>query len=158
REVSAVTGACLAVRREVFTRLHGFDEGLPGAYNDVDFCLRVREDGSRVLFVPDALLVHHEGASRGREDAARAALAFMRRRWGRRLAEDPVHHPGLDRMSEDVRPARPGPPGWLARQGGRARWLARDVAAAAAGWVETFALRPPGAAVEIALFAGAPVA
>ena len=52
REVAAVTGACLVTRREVFARVGGFDEGLAVAYNDVDYCMRVREAGFRVLWTP----------------------------------------------------------------------------------------------------------
>jgi GT2 family glycosyltransferase/2-polyprenyl-3-methyl-5-hydroxy-6-metoxy-1,4-benzoquinol methylase len=65
REVSAVTGACLAIRREDYRVLGGLVDHYATHYQDVDFCLRVREQGKRILFVPRARLYHHEGASRG---------------------------------------------------------------------------------------------
>lgn len=89
REVSAVTGACLMSRRIVFEELGGLDEGLVEAFNDVDYCLRARARGYRVVYTPLAELVHREGASRGRripsDDEARFAA-----RWGDKTElEDP---------------------------------------------------------------------
>ncbi|BDG07175.1 glycosyltransferase family 2 protein [Anaeromyxobacter paludicola] len=96
RDWSAVTGACLLVRREVFEALGGFDERLPVAYNDVDFCLRARERGLRVAYEPAATLLHREQASRARVDPWRDGVRF-RRRWRAFLeAGDPYGHPGLD--------------------------------------------------------------
>lgn len=66
RDVGAVTAACMMVRREVWQRLGGFDEELHVAYNDVDFCLRARRAGYRIVYTPLATLVHREGQSRGR--------------------------------------------------------------------------------------------
>jgi GT2 family glycosyltransferase/glycosyltransferase involved in cell wall biosynthesis len=140
RDVSAVTGACLAMRRETFEGLGGFDEALPAAYNDVDFCLRAWDRGLLVVCTPFAELMHREGASRGRADAARDALALMRRRWGGRLEFDPYHR---HRTGDDA--ARP-PTGMLARtrtmlalQARRAHWLGRDVGRALGGVVATVA-------------------
>jgi hypothetical protein len=81
RETSAVTGACLMTRRSVFEEIGGFDETLRVAFNDVDYCLRLREHGYRVIYTPHAELCHHESASRGRlnpEDDAKTFIA----RWG----------------------------------------------------------------------------
>jgi GT2 family glycosyltransferase len=64
RNVSAVTGACLGIRAELFRRLGGFDADFPNNYNDVDLCLRVREAGYRVVYEPGALLRHYEGQTR----------------------------------------------------------------------------------------------
>lgn len=153
REVSAVTGACLATRREVFERVGGFDEALPVAYNDVDFCLRVTERGWRVLYTPDAELVHHEGASRGREDAAREALAHMRRRWGPRFAADPYYHPGLDAGGEDGAPMPPRPAPYarrFRRVGETLAWLGE--------WSAVLRARSrPAGPTALALVAGSPV-
>ena len=66
-EVSAVTAACLVIRREVFDAVGGLDEGLTVAFNDVDFCLKVRAAGYLNLWTPFAELVHHESVSRGRD-------------------------------------------------------------------------------------------
>ena len=63
RECLAVTGACQMVRREAFESVNGYDEQFPVVCNDVDFCLRVREAGWRVIYQPAARLVHHEGVS-----------------------------------------------------------------------------------------------
>jgi GT2 family glycosyltransferase len=108
QNLSAVTGACMMVRRAVFDAVGGFDaERLPVSFNDVDFCLRVREAGYRNLWTPEAELCHRESASRGADEAphqrARAAeeQAWMRRRWGRRLRRDPAYNPNLSLEHED---------------------------------------------------------
>lgn len=110
REVSAVTGACLLVRRTVFEAIGGFDAThLPVAYNDVDLCLRIWQAGYRVVVTPDATLVHHESVSRRRlrspEQAAahRAEVAAMQARWGHVIAADPFYSPRLSRRSRAVR-------------------------------------------------------
>jgi len=64
REVSAVTGACLMIRKELFEELGGFNSHFFTAYQDVDLCLRLRERGLRVIYTPQALLLHHESISR----------------------------------------------------------------------------------------------
>lgn len=66
RNVSAVTGACMLVRREPFLRLGGFDERLGLVFNDVDLGVRFGKSGWRVVYTPAAVLIHHEGRSRGR--------------------------------------------------------------------------------------------
>ena len=68
-EVGAATAACLLTRRDTWDSLGGLDEELAVAFNDIDYCLRVRnETGQRILWTPDALLYHHESVSRGAED------------------------------------------------------------------------------------------
>ena len=102
RATSAVTGACMAVRRDVFLDVGGFDEtNLAVSYNDVDYCLRARERGYRVVWTPFAELRHIESASRGSDSApenlARASreTAYMLSRWGEQLVNDPFHHPNF---------------------------------------------------------------
>ena len=102
RDVAAVTGACLAIRREVFAAVGGFDAAnLAVAYNDVDLCLRVRERGWRVVWTPFAELYHLESASRpsdlAPEQQARylREVAYMHRRWGARLQADPFYGPNF---------------------------------------------------------------
>lgn len=68
RNVTAVTGACLAVRSDVYNQVGGFDEDLPVAYNDVDFCLRLRKKGLLVVVEPRAVLYHYESVSRGHDE------------------------------------------------------------------------------------------
>lgn len=101
RNVSAVTGACLLVRREVFHEVGGLDErNLAVAFNDVDFCLRLRERGYLVVYTPHALLTHYESESRG-FDLNPREIDFMLARWGERLARDPYYSPNLSLSRED---------------------------------------------------------
>jgi len=96
RSVSAVTAACLAIRRETYLALGGLEETrFRVAYNDVDFCIRVREAGYRNLVTPHAALLHRESASRGSDLAPaqrlrwEAECAAMEARWGAVLRHDP---------------------------------------------------------------------
>ncbi len=98
----AVTGACLAVRRDAFWALGGFEEThLAVTHNDIDFCLRARDAGLRVIVEPRATLLHREAATRGPDRApaavARAAqeLAYLRKRWGDLAGTDPLQNPHL---------------------------------------------------------------
>jgi GT2 family glycosyltransferase len=86
RNVSAVTGACLAIRKEVFQQLDGFDTRFPNNYNDVDLCFRVRERGLAVVCVPAPGLVHRECQSRRGIVRFEERFAFYRR-WGTFLAQ-----------------------------------------------------------------------
>ena len=105
QEFSAVTAACMFVRRQQFLALGGFDEDLVVAYNDVDLCLRYRKHGLRVLCDPEIELTHKESRSRGSDadGANRTRLdreaALMRARWGETLDRDPFWSPNhaLDR-------------------------------------------------------------
>jgi O-antigen biosynthesis protein len=112
QNVSAVTGACLMVRKEVFDQVDGLDESLTVAFNDVDFCLKVRAAGYLNLWTPFATLVHHESVSRGHDVTPAKARRFadeyaaMQRRWGAELLSDPYYSPHLtyDREDFSVRP------------------------------------------------------
>ena len=68
QDESAVTGACLMVKRSVFEELHGLDESFAVGLNDIDFCLRARALGKLVVFTPEACLYHYESKSRGLEN------------------------------------------------------------------------------------------
>ncbi|MFY9294245.1 MAG: glycosyltransferase family 2 protein, partial [Methylorubrum rhodinum] len=110
QEVSAVTGACLAIRAEVFSQVGGFDAAaLAVAFNDVDLCLRLRAAGYRNVWTPFARLVHHESMSRGPEDTPEKRARFeaesrvMRERWGAELRSDPYYNPNLSRASAHFR-------------------------------------------------------
>ena len=104
---SAVTAACLMMRREVFDEAGGFDEQLSIAFNDVDLCLRVRAAGYRNVYVPHAVLYHHESKSRGYEDTADKMARFlgeqriMQTRWRTGDVPDPYYNPNLTLMTED---------------------------------------------------------
>jgi O-antigen biosynthesis protein len=106
-EVSAVTAACLLIRREVFDAVNGLDEELTVAFNDVDLCLRVRAAGYRNLWTPHAELIHHESVSRGRDLTPAKAKRFadefarMQRRWGADMLFDPYYSPHLTYDLED---------------------------------------------------------
>jgi len=112
QNVSAVTAACLMIRRQVFDQVGGLDESLMVAFNDVDFCLRVRAAGYRNLWTPFATLVHHESVTRGYDVTPAKARRFadeyaaMQRRWGAALLHDPYYSPHLsyDREDFSVRP------------------------------------------------------
>ncbi|HEY5972165.1 MAG TPA: glycosyltransferase family 2 protein [Pseudoxanthomonas sp.] len=101
QNLSAVTAACLLVRKRVFDEVGGLDEKLRVAFNDIDFCLRMRKAGYRNVWTPHAELYHHESASRGAEDTPekqarfRQEVDFMRDRWGDALQEDPAYSPNL---------------------------------------------------------------
>ncbi len=101
RNVSAVTGACMAVRRSVWEELGGFDSAFPVNYNDVDFCLQARRAGYRVTYEPAAVLRHHESATRPRGTTFEERELFYER-WGGMVDEgDPFYNPNLTRTRED---------------------------------------------------------
>lgn len=99
---SAVTAACLVIRKEIYEQVGGLNEKeLQVAFNDVDFCLRVREAGYRNVWTPYAELYHHESATRGDEDTPekqarfRDEVLYMKKRWGDVLLNDPSYSPNL---------------------------------------------------------------
>ena len=102
RECSAVTAACLLTRRADYLAVGGMDEvRLPINFNDVDYCLKLRASGKRIIWTPYARLIHVESASRGgeaRTDRARLyerELRLLRLRWGNALIDDPYYSPVL---------------------------------------------------------------
>lgn len=102
RQFSAVTAACMLVKREAFLAAGGFSETLGIAYNDIDLCLTMRERGWKVLYCPQARLYHYESQTRGlemtREKAQRVLREqkFFQEKWKRQLEEgDPFYHPLL---------------------------------------------------------------
>ncbi|WP_311944932.1 glycosyltransferase family 2 protein [Halomonas piscis] len=106
--LSAVTGACLLMRKALFKEVGGLnEEHLAIAFNDVDLCLKVREAGYRNLWTPYAELYHHESVSRGEDDnpakraRARAEQDYMRRTWRDVLDHDPAYNPNLTLAHED---------------------------------------------------------
>jgi GT2 family glycosyltransferase len=109
RSYSAVTAACMLVRREAWDQLGGMDAiNLPVAFNDIDFCLRLREAGWRVIFTPFAELVHHESISRGSDIEGERAphfereKRFMHERWGDLLRDDPAYNQNLSLVDENL--------------------------------------------------------
>jgi len=111
---SAVTGACLVVRRKIYEEVGGLDEtSLAVAFNDVDFCLKVRQAGYRNLWTPFAELYHHESATRNHDlgdselERFQREIATMRERWGAELDADPAYNPNLSLESNDFALAVP---------------------------------------------------
>jgi len=101
QSVSAVTGACLFIRKSIYDEVKGLDESIKVAFNDVDFCLRIKEKGYRNVWTPYAELYHHESKSRGQEDTPEKQSRFisevriMEERWGDKLLTDPAYNPNL---------------------------------------------------------------
>jgi GT2 family glycosyltransferase len=114
QELSAVTGACLLTPRSIYTQIGGLDATfLRVTFNDVDFCLRLRKNGYKVIWTPYALLYHHESATRGRPKGLLARLRaklearVMRLRWAGTLRQDPFYNPNMARRRSDFTLAAP---------------------------------------------------
>jgi glycosyltransferase involved in cell wall biosynthesis len=108
QSLSAVTGACMVVRRQAWEEVGGLEEeNLAIAFNDVDFGLRLRRAGWRVVWTPHATLYHHESISRGPDDVGHRVAAFAKEiqfvkdRWGESLLNDPAYNPNLTLDTED---------------------------------------------------------
>ncbi|MGU8083607.1 glycosyltransferase [Burkholderia pyrrocinia] len=101
QNLSVVTAACLLIRRSIYDEVHGLDDELAVAFNDVDFCIRVRNAGYRNVWTPHAELYHHESATRGSDlspekaQRFRREILFMEERWGATLFNDPAYNPNL---------------------------------------------------------------
>ena len=130
REVSAVTGACLLIRTELYRRLGGMDEAFAVALNDVDLCLRVRQSGHSVVYCPEATLLHFESLSLGRHYAgARAELESLevrrlRLRWQDIIEADPFYNP-----QASLEPGREWQPSFPPRGVETVRMAAKPLAA-----------------------------
>ena len=108
QDVYGDTAACLLIRKEIYDEVHGLDESYAVAFNDVDFCVRVREAGYTNVFTPFAQLYHYESKSRGMEDNPEKQKRFQgevlrfQARWGDLLAKgDPCTNPNFDIRRED---------------------------------------------------------
>jgi GT2 family glycosyltransferase len=114
QSLSAVTAACLIIKKSIFEEVGGLDEeAFSVAFNDVDFCIKVGELGYRNLWTPYAELIHHESATRGPEDTPEKSERFrsevhkMNLRWGNKLFVDPAYNRNLTLFREDFSPCRP---------------------------------------------------
>ena len=108
QDLYVVTAACLMVRREVYDQVNGLDESFAVAFNDVDFCVRVRKAGYQNVFTPFAQLYHYESKSRGLDEAPEKRKRYLseverfQTRWKAELAEgDPCMNPNFDISRED---------------------------------------------------------
>ena len=103
---SAMTAACLMVRKSVYDEVAGLDETLTVAFNDVDFCLRIGRAGYRNVWLPHVVLRHGESRSRGHDVGLRKThrslveQRVMLERWGDAIANDPYYSPHLTRVDE----------------------------------------------------------
>ena len=109
QDVYADTAACLLIRKEIYDEVGGLDESYAVAFNDVDFCLRVRDKGYRIVWTPYAQLTHYESKSRGGDEkdpvkAARFAAEQQRLydvHGKADILDDPYYNPSLTRDRED---------------------------------------------------------
>lgn len=98
---SALTAACIVIKKDIFKEVNGFEEELVVAFNDIDLSLKVLEKGYRNLWTPYAELIHHESKSRGMEDSTikrkrfDKEKAFMQNKWQRKLLEDKCYNQNL---------------------------------------------------------------
>ncbi|MCY1363538.1 hypothetical protein D9M69_503050 [compost metagenome] len=106
--MSAVTAACLLTRKDLWHRLGGMDEqNLTVAFNDVDYCLKLREAGFRIVWTPEAAMLHRESVSRGADDTPQKLQRFareertMHQRWSDTLKADPYYNPNLSLIAEE---------------------------------------------------------
>lgn len=102
RDVSAVTGACLASRREVFESVSGFDESMALGYNDIDYCLRLGQAGRRIVYDPVVEMLHHESPTRGLSEEPAEIKQFFGR-WGNMVRRgDPFYNPNLTHFGQTM--------------------------------------------------------
>ena len=108
QEYSAVTAACMMVKRQAFEAVGGFDEAFKVAYNDVDFCMRLWEAGYQVVYNPFAMLYHYESKTRGKDDTDEKWKLFQKEsnlfttRWQKFLKKgDPYYNPNLTLIKHD---------------------------------------------------------
>ncbi|MEG2928812.1 MAG: hypothetical protein RR846_04605 [Oscillospiraceae bacterium] len=112
QNLSCVTAACLLVRKDAYSKAGGFDEEFTVAFNDVDFCLRVRNMGYQILFTPYAMAYHYESKSRGTDKSGEKKARFegerqrLKARFGESLLHDPFYNPNLTLDMEDFSESR----------------------------------------------------
>ena len=111
QNLSAVTGACMMVRRDVWDEVGGLDEEFAVAYNDIDLCLKIREAGYLIVWTPFAELYHHESKSRGINRTSQQIRTYknevrmLRKRWSDFLKQgDPYYNPNLTLERPDYTP------------------------------------------------------
>jgi len=104
RSCCAVTAACMLISRAKFFEAGAFDEvNLAVAFQDVDLCLKLLENGYRNVYTPFALLYHHESVTKSEKIPNPVEDAYMKKRWAKYIADDPYYNPNLGRRTEDFR-------------------------------------------------------
>ena len=108
QDLSAVTAACMLVKNSVFEEVQGLNEELKVAFNDIDFCMKIRKAGYLIVYNPYAELYHYESKSRGMEDSPEKKKRFnseksiFRKYWPQILKNgDPYYNPNLSLMVKD---------------------------------------------------------
>lgn len=108
QEYSAVTAACMMTWKSLFIQVGGFDEeNLPISFNDLDYCLKLREASYRVIFTPYVELYHYESLSRGKDTTPEAQARskreadYIRKKWGKYINHDPYYNPNLNYKKPD---------------------------------------------------------
>jgi GT2 family glycosyltransferase/glycosyltransferase involved in cell wall biosynthesis len=104
RNYLAVTGACMATRTRLLREIGGFDESMPGAYNDIDACLKIYSMGYRNVYTPHAALFHFERATQQRWEEDKTEYSIFAQRWHHYLNNDPYYNPNLSRTKLDFSP------------------------------------------------------
>ena len=114
QNMSAVTGACMMIRKDVWEEVHGIDESFAVSYNDVDLCMRLRKLGYLIVWTPFAELYHYESKSRGYDTTPEKRARFLRehemfmKRWNKEFSEgDPYFNPNLSLLHSDFRLKEP---------------------------------------------------
>jgi GT2 family glycosyltransferase len=103
RNYSSVTAACMMTRREIYEKLGGFQTRFQFDFNDVDYCLRVRQAGYRIVYTPYSELYHLEWATWGTRPWHVEEVEYMQRTWAEVCAHDPYYNPNLTRDHVDYR-------------------------------------------------------
>lgn len=107
QEYLAVTAACMGFRKEVFLEVGGFEESLAVNFNDLDFCLKVYEAGYKILYLPQVCIIHHEHATRGKDDTeekmrrAQTEKEYILKKWSKYVEYDPYYNPNLTNYRND---------------------------------------------------------
>ena len=107
REVSAVTAACLMVKKSLYQKVGGFDPQFAVAFNDVDFCLKLRKAGYTNLVLNEVEMLHDESSSRGSESTVakqnriKSEISLLQNKWQHELENDPFYSPRLTKDAED---------------------------------------------------------
>jgi O-antigen biosynthesis protein len=104
QDITAVTGACMLLKTEDFYEVKGFDESLPTAFNDIDYCLKLKKIGKSIVYTPYAKLYHRESASRGLDLLSDQnfidSIKFMEDKWNISSFKDPFYNPNLPNNCE----------------------------------------------------------
>jgi len=103
QQYSAVTAACLLTRKKDYLAVDGLNEvDFPVAFNDVDYCLKLRQQGKRIVWTPFVDIIHAESASRGSDNSpekmarAQKEMNNLKHKWGYELMHDPFYNPNLN--------------------------------------------------------------